>query len=347
MVNTILHGKTHCTSSEAKEAGIMRGSSPTAEIPGHAFGPWSFLKAAGASLGFCAMGVAPAGEVSQRARDVFERWVRSGYHAGLVYMEKWSDARSDTAHHGIVDGSAAVVCAALPYSSGAVETGIWKSVAAHARSRDYHQVMEDRLDGIVRAIHARFPGTISRVFVDTAPVMERTWAVAAGLGGFGNNGALIVPRVGSRVVLGEIVCSNVPKPEYTDVPSVRGPCLECGACVDACPTGALAPPGMVDCNKCVSYHTIENTREPIPPDVSSAMTLIFGCDLCIDACPLNRAPDLCELDPPPDRGPGSMTPQDVSEASDEILAKVFRGTCLERTSVETIRRNARLLVERN
>ncbi len=325
----------------------MNGSSPTAEIPGYASGPWSFLKAKGASLGFCAIGVARAGEVSQRARDVFELWIRSGHHAGLAYMEKWSDARSDTTHHGIVDGSAAVVCAALPYSRGAVETGIWRSVAAHARSRDYHPIMRDRLGGIVRAIHARFPGTISRVFVDTAPLMERTWAVAAGLGGFGNNGALIVPRVGSRVVLGEIVCSNVPKPDEMEVPSIRGSCLECGACVDACPTGALASPGVVDCNRCVSYHTIENTRALIPSEVSSAMTLIFGCDMCIDACPLNREAGLCELDPPPNRGPGSMTPQDVVEAPDEILAEVFRGTCLERTSMETIRRNARLLVQRD
>ncbi len=347
MISIILHGKTHCTSSEDKEIGTMSESSPTAEIPGHASGPWSFLKAAGVSLGFCAIGVARAGEVSQEARDVFGRWLRSGNHAGLAYMEKWKDARCDTTHHGIVDGSAAVVCAALPYSRGAVETGIWKSVAAHARSRDYHHVMRDRLDGIDQAINARFPGTISRVFVDTAPVMERTWAVAAGLGGLGNNGALIVPHVGSRVVLGEIVCSNVPEPEYTDVPSVRGPCLECGACVDACPTGALASSGIVDCNSCVSYHTIENTRAPIPSDVSSAMTLIFGCDLCIDACPLNRVAYPCELDPPPDPGPGSMTPQNMSEAPDEILLRVFRGTCLERTSVETIRRNARLLVGRN
>jgi len=207
--------------------------------------------------------------------------------------------------------------------------------------------MGGRLGGIVRAIHARFPGTISRVFVDTAPVMERTWAVAAGLGGLGKNGALIVPGVGSRVVLGEIVCSNVPEPEYVEVASVRGPCLECGACVDACPTGALVPSGMVDCNRCVSYHTIENTRAPIPSNVSSAMTLIFGCDLCIDACPLNRVADRCELDPPSDRGPDSMTPQDASEAPDEILVGMFRGTCLERTSIETIRRNARLLVEAN
>ncbi len=347
MINNILHGKTHCTSIDVHGAEIMSGSLLTAEIPGHASGPWSFLKAAGESLGFCAIGVARAGEVSQSARDVFERWIGLGYHAGLAYMEKWSDARIDTAHHGIVDGSAAVVCAALPYSRGAVETGIWKSVAAHARSKDYHQVMGDRLGGIVRAIHARFPGTISRVFVDTAPVMERTWAVAAGLGGLGKNGALIVPGVGSRVVLGEIVCSNVPEPQHVEVASVRGPCLECGACVDACPTGALAASGIIDCNRCVSYHTIENTRTPIPSDVSSAMTLIFGCDLCIDACPLNRVANRCELDPPSDRGPDSMTPQDVSEASDEILAAMFRGTCLERTSIETIRRNARLLVEAN
>jgi epoxyqueuosine reductase len=237
--------------------------------------------------------------------------------------------------------AAAVVSAALPYGSGATRAGLWRHVAAHSRGRDYHATLRDRLTVIAAEISARFPTSALRVVVDTAPLAERTWAVLAGIGALGGNGALFVPGSGSRVLLGEIIVAAVPPPIAATGDRPDDPCRGCGRCVAACPTGALRAGGFVDCERCLSYHTIENVRGPVPDAVRAATRLVFGCDACTDACPRNAAAeDRCGLEPPPRAGAPFLALTRIAAMPEAELAALVEGTCLARTGAATLRRSA-------
>jgi epoxyqueuosine reductase len=314
-------------------------------LPGNAPPPWDFLGEIARRLGFAAAGVAPAGAVPPAAAIAYDSWLARGLHADLAFAARGREPRRDPRHEGIVGGATAVVCVALPYGSGATDAGLWRHVAAHARGRDYHATIRSRLTALASEIAARFPGARHRSFADTAPLPERTWAVIAGIGSIGANGALFVPGTGPRVVLGEIVLSSVPVPDVRGEPLEPDPCRRCGACAAACPTGALLEGGLVDCRSCVSYHTIENPRGEVPPAVRSSVRLVFGCDACTAACPrANAVEPACALEPPPRTGPDGVDLARIAEMPDAALAPIIGGTCLERTGAAAIRRNARFAI---
>ena len=310
-------------------------------LPGNAPPPWDFLGPAARRLGFAAAGVAPAGEVPPEAIARHDGWVAHGYNAALSFAARWRGPWRDPRHPGIVEGATAVVSAALPYGSGATDAGIWRHAAAHARGLDYHVTMRSRLALLAAEIAARFPQARYRLFADTAPIPERTWAVMAGVGAVGANGALFVQGIGPRVVLGEIILAAAPAPSSPDDLVGPEPCRGCGACVAACPTGALLEAGVVDCRSCLSYHTIENTSRDVPHAVRRAMHLVFGCDACTTACPrANASDERCELEPPLRSCPDGVDLAQIAEMPDVALAPLIEGTCLERTGAATIRRNA-------
>jgi len=314
-------------------------------IPGHAPPPWDFLGPAARRLGFAAAGVAPAGEVPREAVACHDAWVARGYNADLSFAVRWRAPRRDPRHPGIVGGAAAVVSAALPYGSGATSIGLWRHAAAHARGLDYHVTIRSRLALLAAEIAGRFPQASYRIFADTAPIPERTWAVLARVGTIGANGALFVPGVGPRVVLGEIVCAAVPCPEAPGAPLDADPCRLCGACAAACPTGALRAGGVVDCRSCLSYHTIENTRSDVPPEIRRSLRLVFGCDACTTGCPRARGLDeRCSLEPPPRPSPDDVDLARIAGMPDAALVTLIEGTCLERTGAALIRRNARYAI---
>jgi epoxyqueuosine reductase len=203
--------------------------------------------------------------------------------------------------------------------------------------------MAARLRILAGRVAERFGGARSRVLVDAAPIMERTWAMLAGLGSVGRHGGLLVPGVGSRVWLGEIVLADGPAPE-PDAPSAPlALCGDCRACMDACPTGAIVAPGVVDCRVCLSYHTIENRAGPLPEAVSGSVRLVFGCDACTAACPLEAPGVSCVLPAPPEIGSPTAGPAELAAMDDAAIARLAAGTCLARTGVAALRRNAALV----
>jgi epoxyqueuosine reductase len=226
--------------------------------------------------------------------EAFRSWLEAGLHAGMSWLERRVEHRLDPAQ--LVPGARSVLCVALRYlvpDDETVEGDLWPRVARYARGDDYHDLMTDRLDALCARIEAGFPGTVMRRYVDTGPVLEREWAARAGLGAIGKNTNLLHPTDGSYVLLGDVFLGLDLEP---DVP-IADLCGTCRACLDGCPTGALAAPYLLDSRRCISYWTIEH-RGAIPAEVRPLLgEWVFGCDVCQEVCPWNAAPTPAQRHP--------------------------------------------------
>jgi epoxyqueuosine reductase len=239
----------------------------------------------------------------------------------------------------LVPGACSVVCLAVSYAPAAPRGG--GPVARYARGRDYHKVLKRRCHRLMDHIRQIAPDFEGRAFVDSAPVMERSLAAAAGVGWIGRNGCLVVPGIGSYVVLCEVV-SNLPLAPDAPLPAE---CAQCGKCVEACPTGAIAEGGLVDARRCISYLTIEHRGE-VPPELQPAFSRrVFGCDACQEACPFNANP------PPGDAellaGADEMralTAEDVLGWAEADWDAATRGRATRRADYAMFRRNAAIAV---
>ncbi|MFH2008654.1 MAG: tRNA epoxyqueuosine(34) reductase QueG [bacterium] len=247
------------------------------------------LAARARALGCCGFGVTAAGPVADHAR--FHAWLRDGYGADMGALTRDAALRADPRR--LLPEARSVVAVAVPYSGcrdpGApAPPGLLCSLAV---GRDYHRVVRDILTELAGLLDGN--GS-TKAAVDTAPVLERSLAVAAGLGAVGRHTQLIVPCQGSRVVLGVLLTELALEP---DRPRADDPCGVCRECLDACPTGALRPDGRLDARLCLSYWTTA-TRQPIPRPLRRPLgNRLYGCDTCLDACPHN-APRLPRLAPP-------------------------------------------------
>ncbi len=237
-------------------------------------------------LGFALAGVAPvrATRYERELRD----WLAAGSHGEMQYLAEHLRERLDPRR--IVPGARSILCVADRYHDGGPEPERSPEqrprgrVARYARGDDYHQVIKKRLHHLADELAGEFPGETFRACVDTAPVLEREVAQRAGLGAVGKHTLLIEPGVGSWLLLGELITTLELAPSE---PSGEDPCGTCTRCIDACPTGAIAP-WTVDATRCISYLTIEH-RSDIAPDFHEAIgDWIFGCDVCQDVCPHNQ-----------------------------------------------------------
>jgi epoxyqueuosine reductase len=248
------------------------------------------LKEHALAEGFDLVGVAAAGEA--RTAPELRRWLAAGRHAGMAWMERSAEGRSDPRHQ--LPGCRSVVVVAMSYRSGhppslaflgARDGRVW--VSRYAWGRDYHDVMRRRLVRLGRWLHAERPGAAWRVCVDTAPVLEREWAARAGLGWIGKNASLLNRRLGSELFLGVLLTTVELAP---DAPA-SDHCGRCTACLDACPTGAFAAPRVLDARRCIGYLTVEYRGE-MPEELRPAAgAMVAGCDICQEVCPwTQRAP---------------------------------------------------------
>lgn len=224
-----------------------------------------------------AVGFARAGEVDRQAADRYARWIERGGHGELHYMERHGELRLDPRR--LLPGCHTIVSAAWLYNPPCLRDASLPYLARYAYSRDYHKALRSVLRPLTRQIEARY-GCATRICIDSAPVMERYWAVKSGVGFCGRNGLLIVPGAGSRVFLTELLLTLELPP---DTPCTLS-CAGCGECVRACPAAALCGDGTTDCRRCISALTIE-----VPGSaVSLPQATLAGCDVCQDVCPHNR-----------------------------------------------------------
>lgn len=237
-------------------------------------------------LGFDACGMAPARPVDAIHIHWLDEWLKAGCEAGMSYMANHRDLRIDPST--LVEGARTVISVALNYYPPQCRDTSEPHIAYYAYGKDYHDVMKRKLRELWQMIRAYCPeesGAEARVFVDSAPLLERYWAWRCGLGWIGKNTSLILPHRGSFFFLGEIVMNR--EVDQYDEP-IKSHCGTCERCLQACPTHALEYPHRLNAHRCISYLTIEN-REEIPAGIRRQIkNHLFGCDACQLACPHNR-----------------------------------------------------------
>lgn len=298
----------------------------------------AFVKATATRLGFSFCGISKAEFLSEEAPRL-EAWLRKGYQGKMAYMENHFDKRLDPTL--LVPGARSVVSLLYNYAPARdlPEEGGYK-VAKYAYGEDYHFVVKEKLRQFVEDIRRAVGHVEGRVFVDSAPVMERAWARKSGVGWIGKNSLLLTREGGSFFFLAELIIDM--ELEY-DGP-VKDYCGTCTACMDACPTDAIPDPYVVDASKCISYFTIE-LKDEIPAGVKGKFeNWIFGCDICQDVCPWNRfAKPHREprFNPSPEFQ--NMTRDDWQELTEEVFRKIFRDSPLKRSKFEGLKRNIRFL----
>ncbi len=232
--------------------------------------------------GFLDFGAARVDSVDEARRQAFENYLAEGRQGEMSYLARNLEKRFDPRQ--LVPGAESVLCFLAPY--GAAGGG----VAGFAQGVDYHKVIKDRLFSVMEDLRRQFPAFEGRPFVDSAPVLERYWAVKAGLGFIGQNNFFISPEYGLRTIIGVIIC-NIPADNFAPhAPLAATECGACGACLRACPTGALRAPFDLDARRCISYLTIES-HDPLPDALStqeSRRGWRFGCEECMRACPWDK-----------------------------------------------------------
>ena len=284
-------------------------------------------------LGFCAAGFAAARPLDEAMAE-YQAMLGEGRHGEMSWLETGLDARADPSM--LLPGVKTVLSVALPWPAPASPGAI----SGYALISDYHRVAGELLRELLEFIRSISDEPVGgRVSVDSSPVLEKAWAEASGVGRTGKNTLLIVPGCGSRVFLGELLLDLEIEP---DAPLDWDPCGDCVACLDACPTGALAAPGKLDARRCIAYLTIELKREFTEDEAKAMEGWLYGCDRCLDACPHNANAPLAAY-------PGfeskealeTLTARDILELTGSQFRKLFAGTPALRLGLRRLKRNAR------
>lgn len=234
-------------------------------------------------MGFHACGIAEASALSD-FETTLQTWLSHRYNASMQYMERNTDKRTDP--RLLYPGAKSVVSVLVSYKPDRTLGGPHK-IARYAYSDDYHSRVKRKLFELIGEIRSRYPDFSARPFVDTAPISDKRWAAAAGLGWIGRNTLLVNPRYGTFCNIGELVTES--EVDEYDKP-LDNRCNDCDVCVRSCPNQALVCENgcyMLDASRCTAYNTIEN-RDPGLPSNLRTDGYVFGCDICQDVCPHNR-----------------------------------------------------------
>ena len=299
------------------------------------------IKEKAVEIGFTKVGIARAEPLTAEGERLAE-WLGQGFHGEMAWLEREPEKRSDP--RLLLPGARSVVVVALNYYTENRHdpdpaTG---KISRYAWGDDYHDVMREKLNDLLAFIKTEQPVAEGKICVDTAPMMDKAWAVRAGLGWIGKSTNLITTDVGSWVFIGEIILDI--ELDY-DADPVMDHCGTCTACIDACPTGAIVEPYLVDARKCISYATIELRDDVLPHEFAGKLEgWIYGCDICQDVCPWNRfeAPtDEGRFDPR--NGETALDLDSVTAMEHDEYVVRFRKSAIKRAKLAGLKRNAAAL----
>jgi len=295
----------------------------------------ALVKAASKRFGFDACGIAKAEFLSDDALKL-EQWLRQGMQGEMSYMERHADLRLDP--RKLVPGAKSVISLSFNYFPKELQAdNDAPKFAKYAYGKDYHLVLKEKLFALFDDLKNEIGAIEGRCFVDSAPVMERSWAAKSGIGWIGKNSLLLTKGVGSFFFLAEIISDLELVP---DAP-VKNYCGACTKCIDACPTQAIFAPYQVDGSKCISYFTIELKSASLPEAMQGKMdNWAFGCDVCQDVCPINaRAKPHLEPNFYPDERLLHFNEQEWQELSEEVFHDIFKHSAVKRTNFNGLKRN--------
>jgi epoxyqueuosine reductase len=282
-------------------------------------------------LGFVAVGFSHSGRPP--FFDQLCAWISEGKHAGMAWMERHLPLREDPSR--LLEDCRTIITLAYPYSyrKPCTPDGLSAARYSEPRKKDYHDRLRKKASVLAADIRQAYPGTRTRTCVDSAPIMERSFAYQSGIGFIGKNTHVIVPGHGSYFFLTEIL-TTAPIP-FSETPLVANQCGTCTRCLDACPTGALEAPFRVDAAKCLSYRTIE---EKMDLDREAGKTMgdcFFGCDVCQEVCPFNNGSEPAEVLLPP--------MDDFLTMDEKEFQQLFGKTAFARAGLSKIQGNIRVL----
>lgn len=292
------------------------------------------IKQKAISLGFSFCGISKATFLEEEAPRL-ENWLKKNMHGEMHYMANYFDKRLDP--RLLVDGAKSVISVLCNYYTDKKQMDDEApKISKYAYGEDYHKVVKDKLYQLLNFIKEQAGDVNGRIFVDSAPVMDKAWAKKSGLGWIGKNSNLINKQQGSFFFIGEIIL-DLELPE--DGP-IKDYCGTCRRCIDACPTEAIVEPYVVDGSKCISYFTIELKNE-IPKEVKGKFeNWVFGCDICQDVCPWNR---FSKPHSEPRFEPAisllEMTKKDFENLTEETFKKVFKKSAVKRAKFNGLKRN--------
>lgn len=298
-----------------------------------------FVKEKAALAGFEYCGIAKAVPLTEDARRL-EKWLHKGFHGSMKYMENHFDLRIDPAK--LVPGAKSVITLLKNYYPQHRQQAGSPKIAKYAFGKDYHDVIRSQLNFFLQELMQETGQINGRGFVDSAPVLERSWATRSGLGWIGKNGNFITKQKGSFFFIATLITDL--ELAYDDL-FAKDYCGSCRKCIDACPTSAILPDKVIDGSKCISYFTIELKDLLIPDNLKGKFdNWIFGCDICQDVCPWNRfstATNEQEFMPIPEIL--NLTTQEWESMSEEAFRKLFRHSPLKRAKWKGLQRNIRFI----
>lgn len=292
----------------------------------------ALIRQAALDAGFSLCGVARARALTEH-EPYLNEWLRRGCESGMEYMRRNHEKRLDP--RLLVEDAKTVVVCAVNYKNPAWDQTEFPKIASYAYARDYHTTIKEMLSEVLARVQQASPTVKGRCFTDTAPLLEKAWAIEAGMGWMGKNSLLLTPQYGSFVLLGEIVLDT--ECDVYDAPFCGERCGTCTNCIDACPTGAICRPGVIDTGRCIARLTIERLPESVTIPPVALHGWVFGCDACQSCCPCNARSPLSTaprfapvIDP-------RETMQEFWEAlSEEEFNRIFGNTPLARSGYEAI-----------
>ena len=297
------------------------------------------IKQKAQELGFFYCGISKAEFLEEEAPRL-EAWLNQQRHGKMSYMENHFDKRLDP--RLLVDGAKSVISLLLNYYTEEKQSDVTApKISKYAYGEDYHVVIKEKLRQLMQFIETEIGEVSGRVFVDSAPVMDKAWAKKSGLGWIGKNSNLIHPKSGSFFFIAELIIDL----ELEADGPIKDYCGTCTKCIDACPTDAIIEPYVVDGSKCISYLTIELKDALLPTEFKGKMdNWAFGCDICQDVCPWNRF-SLLHNEPRfnPSQNLLQLSKSDWQDLSEEVFSELFKLSAIKRTKFDGLKRNIAFL----